>query len=162
MHDDLMNLLDRRRDIGVCGDRIIGDVREGIGRGTGERPHDETAVARGIDCAQHIVACPRRADREQDVVGTAVRAHLPREHILPSVIVGNRSDARGLRMQCERAVRLPFDAVPPDQLGREVLRVRGAAAVAHREQPMPASERESQAITHALDATTVEAIERAA
>jgi hypothetical protein len=74
-----------------------------------------------------------------------VRLDLSGEELLGRVVVGDRGEARGLRREADGREGRPVVAVAPDQLGGEVLGLRGAAAVAGREQAAPRSEHGSQA-----------------
>src|SRR5690606_22105004 len=81
----------------------------------------------------------------------AVRLHLPGEHAVGAVVVADGGDRRGVAVQRDRRQRPPLVLEAPDQLGGEVLRLRGAAAVAARQQPPAAAEDPRQGAAPRLD-----------
>src|SRR5439155_13356988 len=71
---------------------------------------------------------------ERDVAGIAERFDLPGEHLLISVVVADRGHDTRIGGERHRSERAPLALEPSDELRDEMLRVRGAAAVAKREQ----------------------------
>ena len=105
-------------------------VGQRVRRGAGERPDRHPAVVGRVDGGQDVRARPRRAQGEQDVARAPVGAHLAGERLLGAVVVGDRRQRGGVAVQADRAERAALGDEPSHQLGREVLRLRGAAAVA--------------------------------
>ena len=67
-------------------------------------------------------------------LGPRQRLDLPREHVLEPEVVRRRGEERRVRGQRDGGIRAPVAHVAHDVFGREMLRVRRAAAVAAEEQ----------------------------
>jgi hypothetical protein len=123
----------------------------GFGRVAGERPRREAALGRGLDRREDVRAAPRRAQRDEDVAGPAVRANLAGEGLLEAVVVRDRREARGVACRQSALSGAALGLEAPDELGRQVLGLRGAAAVADGEQPPVREQRRGEAAAPALE-----------
>jgi hypothetical protein len=83
-------------------------------------------VARRPQRAQHVLRAARGRDRERDVAGPAEPAQLALERGLEAVVVGDRGQRRRVGRQRARGQRVALQLEAPDELGGDVLRVRGA------------------------------------
>src|SRR5581483_4557187 len=111
-------------------------------------------VTRGADRGEHVGAAPGRAQRDEHVTRPPVRAHRARDRLLDAVVVRDRGERGRLGVDRDRAQRLALAAVAADELTRQVLRLRGAPAVADREQTTAGDEHAGERA-----APTVEAVE---
>ena len=106
-------------------------------------------LARPAQRAIHVRRRAARRDPHRHVARAAQRVDLPREHGVVPEVVGDRRQHRRVRRQRhhrQRPARSPLE--PPDQLRREMLRVRRAAAVAEHEH-LPARRRAPRRIAAA-------------
>jgi hypothetical protein len=69
-----------------------------------------------------------------------VGAHLPGEDLVVAVVVADRGHCRRVRRERDRGQRPPVRTKLPDQLGREMLGLGGAAPVAGDQQPAATAE----------------------
>src|SRR5207248_225322 len=127
-----LDLLDPR---GVLRGREEDEVRErrelpAVAAAEEDDPHPRRA--RGLEGADHVRRGAGGADPDEDVVLRAERLDLAREDLLVAEVVAARREQRGVRRERDRRQRAPRGrlAEADDQLRRDVLRVRRAAAVA--------------------------------
>jgi hypothetical protein len=82
--------------------------------------------------AQHVLGIAAGGEGEEDVAAPGHATELAREHVGELVVVGNRGDGRDVVAQAHGAQGVALALVAAHQLGGEVLRFRGAPAVAAR------------------------------
>src|SRR5215203_7427938 len=93
-----------------------------------------------LQACEHVCGGAARRDADCDVTGAAVRLYLADEDTVEPVIVGDRRHLSCIRRQRDRRQRAAFPQKAADELTREMLRVRGAAAVAEDEHLRAAAE----------------------
>ncbi len=103
-------------------------------RRAGQAPGPGAALPRRAMPRTTFGASPRGADADDDVAGPAERLDLAREDLLEGEVVGDGREGRGVGRQGDGRQRPSVPAEAAHQLGREVLRVGGAAAVAEDDQ----------------------------
>src|SRR5207245_288750 len=114
---------------------------------TGQPDGAHAALAAGLDGAQDVRRPAAGGDGERHVAGDAERVHLPREDVLVPVVVGDGGERRRVGGERQRRERAPFAREASDELGGDVLRVGGAAAVPE-EQDLPLG---GEGVAHQLD-----------
>ena len=110
------------------------DVGEAPVRGFVRDEQRGQALGPGLPQAeQHVRRPAAGGDADRQVPWPAERLHLPAEHVLVAVVVGDSGDGRGVGGQREAGQPGALAAEPADQLRHQVLRVARAAAVAEGE-----------------------------
>lgn len=84
-------------------------------------------------CLNYVWRSPAGADCNQDIARNCQSLHLPREDFLIAVIVAERSQRRSVGGKRDGREGLPLSFISPDQLGRNVLRIGGAAAISAKQ-----------------------------
>ena len=79
---------------------------------------------------EHVARIAAGRDGEQHVAAAPERAHLLGEHLLVGVVVGDRGEGRAVGGERHRGERRALDLEAVEELGGEMLRVGGRAAVA--------------------------------
>jgi hypothetical protein len=96
---------------------------------------------------QQIAAAAAGADAEQDVAAAAEGLHLPRVDLVIADVIGPRRQGRQVAAERQRGEATPSGPLEaPDQLAGEVLRIRGAAAVAAEQQLAAIAERRNDLV----------------
>src|SRR5215471_8245971 len=97
----------------------------------------------GLDRPDHVFGVPAGADTDEDISRLAVRLKLPLEHALEARVVGVGGQDRrvGGQRQSRQGGPLAMRMKAADELGRHVLAIRGASAVAAQEDLVAAPER---------------------
>src|SRR5215218_1265233 len=159
-----VRLLDGGRRWRVDAEQIGAGVAERARSRPGQGPRLHVELAGGAGRGDDVLALARRAQREQDVALAAVGPYLAREALAGAVVVGDRRQARRVRVQRDRAQGTALVAVAADELGGQVLGLRGAAAVAGHEQASSAKQDGRELVAPALDTRqlALEQAERAA
>src|SRR5690606_27138784 len=111
---------------------IVGSERRGEAAAVAprEREHAHAAAMGGLDGAQDAGGIPAGADRDEHVALASEAAHLAREDFVVCVVVGDRGEDGRVGGECDGRQRLAFALEAPDELGGQMLAVRGGAAVA--------------------------------
>ena len=127
-------------------------VGERVRAGPGQRPHGQPGVAaalgrRAARCGLRPLVDSSTSTSPGRPCACTCRANIS----LDAVVVDDRRQAGGLGAQRDRRQRPPLVAEPADQLGGEVLRLGGAAAVAGGQQPAAAAEDAGELVAPALD-----------
>src|SRR5688500_2427735 len=142
----LVELLDRRGRRAGAREAVVAQLGQRVGSGTRQGPDGHPALRRGPGRREHVGTRPRGGERDEHVSPAAVGAHLAGEALLVAVVVCDRGEARRVAVEADRAERLALALVASDELRGEVLRLGGAAAVAHREQAATLEQAGSQAL----------------
>ena len=93
--------------------------------------HADRATA--LQAAQHVCRVAAGRERDSDIITFAKRLYLLGKNIGGTVVVGNRGQSRGVGGQRNGRQRRTVDQVTIHELGGQVLRVGGAAAVPEQE-----------------------------
>ena len=134
VRDGEMDLLDHRRVVAGRDQQMIAQRAQILALGAGEADGDKPALARKAKRRQNIRRFAGGGQRHQHVAALAEPFDLPREHLLETVIVGDRGQRRGVGGQRKRRVTGPVLLVAADDFGGDVLGVGGAAAIADDQQ----------------------------
>lgn len=97
-----------------------------------EGHRDGTALLGGLHCEDHVLGVAGGGHADDDVPLPADGLDLPLEDQIVAVIVPDGRDRRDVG-QAHSGQRGALQHVPPGELGRDVLSVRGGAAVAHED-----------------------------
>jgi hypothetical protein len=151
-------LLDPRRDVRRHRHTGVAARDEGRAARAGEPDHAHPSPARGLDGEHHVLRRAARRDRDQHVARAAERLDLAREHLLVAVVVRDRGQRRRVGGERDPGERPALEHEPPDQLGGDVLRVGGAAAVAAQQHLMTGQHGVAQQIRGARDRVDVERV----
>jgi len=128
-------------------------VREGTISSGSARPGERAAVAAGqsrgaeaelarrLERADHVWAPPGGADTDGEIAWPPERPQLAREDLIESEVVADRGERGGVGGERDRGNGRAVADVAHGELGREVLRVRGTAAIAEEHQLAAAFER---------------------
>ena len=130
---------------------MIAETAQGARFGTAESDGDQALGARRPHPLKHVRRAPRGADPDGHVSRPPDRLDLPREHTLEFGVVGDAGEHGRVRGQRDRGESRAVADVPVDELGGEVLGVRGAAAVAEEQQGAAAPERRDEGSGRGLD-----------
>src|SRR6266705_5379851 len=144
--DGEAQFLDPRRVIGRDDERHVGQFGELAAALADQGDDGDAAGARRLRGADHVGALPARRVEREHVAWARQGVELPREHLVEAHVVGAGGEQRrvgGERQGAQRgAARLIADHV----LGREMLCVGGAAAVAGEEQRPARAQRDLVAL----------------
>src|SRR5262249_12857029 len=102
---------------------------------------DDAELPTSVDRSQHARRAAAGRDRERDVAASAERLDLPREHLGVAAVVGDARDRRRVGGQREGRQGGAIEAEAIYELGRQMLRVGGAAAVAEEKERIAGGER---------------------
>src|SRR5205823_7401756 len=130
-----------------------GRQRPAVAAGQADRPH--LALAARLDGAEHARRAAARRDRQRHVAALAERTHLPGEHLLVAVVVGDGGEGGGIGGERHGRERRPFAREAPDELRRDVLGVGRAAAVAEEEDLPSGAQRLRDEVDRALEGCRV-------
>ena len=118
----------------VDAEQVIDALGQLAAAAAGEPDGDDAERAARVDGAQHVGGVAAGGDREGDVAAAAERLDLLGEHLVVAEVVGDAGQRRGVGRQRDRRQRRALELEAVDELGRQVLGVGGAAAVAEEEQ----------------------------
>ena len=136
-----MDLLDHRRVVAGRDQQMIAQRAQILALGAGEADGDKPALARGAERRQNVRRFAGRGQRQQHVAALAQALDLPREHLLETVVVGDRGQRRGVGGQRNRRITGTILLVAADDFGGDVLGVGGAAAIADDQQLVAGTQR---------------------
>jgi hypothetical protein len=89
--------------------------------------------------ANHVLRAATRGKTDNDVSWRGQRFNLSLEQRCESEVVSDAGQAARVARQCQRGIRLPRLLVSPDKLGSQVTRLCCAAAIAERDNLVPAA-----------------------
>ena len=95
----------------------------------GKPERDQAEFARGVERGEDVGRCARRGQRNEHVAAPAEPAHLALEHAVERIVVADRGEHRRIG-QGDCRPRRALAREPRQQLGRDVLCVGRAPAVA--------------------------------
>ena len=133
---------------GVDAQEVIDARRQRAALAAGDADGDDAAGAARVDGAQDVGCVAAGRDREGDVAAAGERFDLLAEHLLVAEVVGDAGQRRAVRGQGDRRQRRAVEQVAVGELGRQVLRVGGAAAVAEEEQRATVAEGGDRDVDH--------------
>ena len=110
-----------------------GEVAERLhrrARSAGEADGDEAEFARRLQRRENVGRASRGRHADEHVALAAEPAHLALEHLLEAVVVADGGERGGVGGKRKGRERRAVEAEAADQLGGDVLRVGGAAAIA--------------------------------
>src|SRR3989449_4284665 len=140
MLDREVQLLDAGRVVGRHDQRNVGELLE-VSAGFPEQRHDAPPPRfRRLRRADHVRALAARRMQHEQIARLRQRLHLAREYFVESHIVGARGQEGRIGGERDRAHRGTGGLIADDILGGDVLRVRGTAAVACKEQRTASAE----------------------
>ena len=111
----------------------IGDRLDLAAVAAGERRGGDAHAARRLQRRDDVGRLAGGGDADGEVAAPADRLDLPREKLLEAEIVADRGERRRVGGQRDRGDRRAVLDVADGQLGREVLRIGGAAAIAEEQ-----------------------------
>ena len=130
MQNEPVDLLDPWCALAGHRDADSAPVPEALGARTDQRHNAHTLAIGDISRREDIRALPARRQNDERVTLSAEGVYLSCKHVLHAIVIGYRRKHGCVRSQAYRRQRLPFASEPADELSGEMLRVRGAPAVA--------------------------------
>ena len=118
-----------------------------------EADRDGPDLASGMDGSNDVRRPAAGAEAQNGVAGCHQSHDLTTEDLVERVVVSDRGDQPGIRRERNAADRRSIAPVVREQLGREMLRRKGAAAVAAREDAPAISQHINQHPRDALELT---------
>ena len=141
-----MDLLNER---GVVGRRRADEIAQGAhlaAAAAGESDRGEAQLARGAQRSEHVRGPARGGQADEHVAGTAEAAHLPCEHLGKAVVIADRGEHGAVGGERDRRQRAAVELEAREELGGDVLGVRGAAAVAGEQHLAAGAKRTGDAV----------------
>src|SRR3989441_2179753 len=132
--DGEMHLLDSRGVVRGDDQSDVSQVLEPTARMPEEAPDRHPTSLRALRGAYHVGAFAARRVERQHVAGARQGLYLTCEYLVEPHVIGARGEERAVGGERDGAQRRPVGLVAHDVLGREMLRVRRATAVAGEEQ----------------------------
>src|SRR5262245_8991232 len=136
-----MQLLDARRIVGGNHEACVRQGFELAATLAKERDDGDAPRPCCLGGPYDVRALTAGGVHDEQVAGVSERFDLAREHFIEAHVVGARRQQRCVGGQRDRAHRRPIALVTNHVFRRQVLRVGGAAAVAHKEQRPAAAPR---------------------